>query len=49
MRDVLVRSGGHSQVAVFALELEHSKINEFTKRLFENMPKKINRCLQLVQ
>jgi single-stranded-DNA-specific exonuclease len=33
MRDVPVRYGGHSQAAVFTLE--HSKINEFTKRLFE--------------
>jgi single-stranded DNA-specific DHH superfamily exonuclease len=33
MRDVLVRYGWHSQAAVFTLE--HSKINEFTKRLFE--------------
>jgi single-stranded-DNA-specific exonuclease len=33
VRDILIRYGGHSQAAGFTLE--HSKIDEFTKRLYE--------------
>jgi single-stranded-DNA-specific exonuclease len=33
VRDILIRYGGHNQAAGFTLE--HSKIDEFTRRLFE--------------